>query len=223
MTRTERDLLLLHATFAAVAAVVLLMLPGALGWRVAGLIVAYDLAVIALALRRRDRQLLRLWWFAAVLSIWQVLPDAFLADGLGVLVFPPDGFPDIGPVTATMAGLWTVAIVVIVGSAVAVEERRGGAAGTVTAAVVALVVFVAAEALLTQLPIWQARNVARLGEVALYIVPAEVLLGVVAHDVFLATRDRHALIALPATLIVTLVYTGAAAVSWLLFEGSGLF
>lgn len=217
MTTTERDLLVLHSAFAVLAVVVLLP-SGPVGWRTAGLLLIYDVALVWLARTRRDRELMRLWVFAAVLSIWQVLPDAFLVEGLGTLVFPDDGFPDIGPVTGTMAALWTVPVVVVVASATAVERRHGTTAGNLAAAAAAAGVFLLGEVTLTARGVWEPRDVSRIGGVALYILPAEVLLGVVATRVFHATRFRHGLVLLPAALFVAVLYTGAAALSWLVLR-----
>ena len=215
VTTTQRDLVVLHVAFAVVAAVVLLP-GGPVGWRSAVLLVVYDVALVVLARRRGDRELLRLWWFAAVLSLWQVLPDAFLVEGLDVLVFPDDGFPDLGPVTGVMAGLWTVPIVVVVAVATAAERRGGVRAGNLAAAAMAAVVFAGGEASLTAVGLWEARNVPQVAGVALYIVPAEVVLGVTAHRVFHAVRFRHGVAVIPATLLVSVVYTGAAGLGWLL-------
>lgn len=213
MRSTGRELVLLHVGFAVVAGATLL-LPGPIGWRVAVLLLIYDVALLALALVRRDRELLRLWVFAAVLSVWQVIPDAFLVDGLGVLVFPPDGFPDIGPVTGTMAALWTVPVVVVVAVGTAVERRYGSRAGTSAAAGAALVVFLAGELALTAAGVWQAQGVPHTLGVAHYILPAEVLLGVAALRVFHGLTLRTPLAVVPATFLVSVLYTGAAAVSW---------
>lgn len=215
MTTTQRELVVLHVAFAVLATVVLLP-GGPVGWRSAVLLVVYDVAVVTLARRRGDRELLRLWWFAAVLSLWQVLPDAFLVEGLDVLVFPDDGFPDLGPVTGVMAALWTVPIVVVVAGATAVERRGGVRAGNLAAAVIAAIVFAGGEAALTSAGLWEARNVREVAGVALYVLPAEMVLGVAAHRVFHAIRFRHAVAAVPAALLVTVVYTGAAAIGWLL-------
>lgn len=214
VTTVERDLAVLHAVFAVVAAVVLLI-DGPLGWRIAVLLVLYDVAIVAVARRHRDVELLRLWVFAAVLSVWQVLPDVFLVEGLGTLVFPDDGFPDIGAVTGVMAALWTVPIVVVVAAGTAAERRRGSGIGNLTAGLVAAGVFVLGEMTLTSAGLWEARGVPSAGGVAAYIVPAEVLLGVAAFRTFHALRFRNPAAVLPATFLVMVFYAGAAAISWL--------
>lgn len=214
MRSTARELVLLHVGFFVLAGVVLL-LPGPLGWRVAGLLLVYDVALLALALVRRDRELLRLWVFAAVLSVWQVIPDVFLVEGLGSLAFPEDGFPDIGPVTGTMAALWTIPVVVVVAAGTAVERRYGGWAGTAAAAGASLLVFLGGELALTAAEVWEARGVPETFGVAHYILPAEILFGVAAMRVFHGLALRPPIAVVPATFLISVFYTGAAAVSWL--------
>jgi hypothetical protein len=218
VTTPPRELYLFHGTFAVTAAVVVYIGQDRIGWWIALLTASYSAGVVGLALRHRDRVLLRLWWFGAVLSVWQVLPDWFLVEGLGTLTFPPDGFPDVGPVTLHMAWMWTIPTVIVVLIGMAVEERRGRGAGALAAGLAGFVIYVSAEVLLPTLGIWQARNVHHLGTVAIYIVPAQVLLSVVTYEAFLTVRDRSPWAAIPASLLVSMVYTGAAATSWLVVE-----
>jgi hypothetical protein len=216
----ERDLVGFHLGFAVVAAAVL-ALPAevAQGWRLWGLLVGYDLATLAIVRWRGHRRWLRIWWFAAVTSVFQVVPDAVLAVGLGTLRFPPDGAPDLGPVTASMALMWTVPLVLIASAADAADRRRGTRAGWMVAVGAAAVVFVGAEALLPPLGIWEPVGVTTLGGwLAPYVLPPELLLGAATWWGVLVTRDRHPLLVVPVGALVSIVYTGALATSWLLLE-----
>ncbi|MDX1658878.1 MAG: hypothetical protein R3343_08665 [Nitriliruptorales bacterium] len=217
MSPAERDLVAFHAGYLALALAVLLVGPGSPGWRIAVLVGLYWLALPVLARARGRSWLLRLWGFGAVLSVWQVLPDWFLVE-FGTLTFPRDGFPDIGPVTGYMVGLWLIPTVVVVAAGMAAEERGGRARGAVTAGLVGAVVYVAAEATFHLIPAWRAINVTTVGAVALYIVPAEVLLSVASYDMFLTLRERPAWTVLPATLLLTILYLGAALLSFLVVE-----
>jgi hypothetical protein len=175
----ERDLVVLHLAFAVIA-VAALALPGpvAQGWRLWGLLVGYDLATLAVVWWRGHRRWLRIWWFAAVTSVFQVVPDAVLAAGLGTLRFPPDGAPALGPVTASMALMWTVPLVLIASAADAAARRRGSTAGWMVAVGAAAAVFVGAEALLPPLGIWEPVGVTTIGGwLAPYVLPPELLLG----------------------------------------------
>jgi hypothetical protein len=216
----ERDQLVFHGAFAALATVALVVPPGpTTGWRVALLVGLYHAATVAVAWQRGHRRWLRLWWFGAVLSVFMVLPDAVLIEGLGTLVFPADGFPDLGPVTGHMAGLWTIPTVVIVAVADAVGHRRGELASWVAAVGTAAAVFVFAESVLTGvLGVWEPVDVTTVGQLALYILPAEMFLGAAVLAGARWTRTGPAWRAVPVAAVVALSYTGAAAVSWLLVE-----
>jgi hypothetical protein len=215
----ERDLLWTHVAFGIVAVLVLLA-PGGLaqGWRIALLVIGYHLASVVVGLWRGHDRWLQMWWFAAVLSVFQVIPDAVLAAGLGTLVFPADGFPDLGPVTGFMAGLWTIPIVLIVTAADAVDRRRGSRAGWLAAVVVAGAVFASSEAVLPPLGIWEPVGVTTIGHVALYVVPPELLLGAAAWWGVRTTRERPSWTVVPTAAGVSLLYTGALGASWLLLE-----
>jgi hypothetical protein len=120
LTRTERDLALLHLALLG-AALAVLAPAGPRGWRLVALVAGYQVALLALAWWRADRDLVRLWWFAASFSVWMLLPDAVLHRALGILRFPPDGAPDVFGVTLAMAGMWAIPAVVIVVVARGVE------------------------------------------------------------------------------------------------------
>jgi hypothetical protein len=219
VTQLERDQLVLHVAFLALAAVALLLPAGpSLGWRIALLVGVYHVATVVVARQGRHRTWLRLWWFAAVVSAFQVLPDAFLVEGLEVLAFPDDGFPDLGPVSAHMAALWTVPFVMVVAVADAVGRRLGERASWTAAMLTATVVFVTAEAVLPRIGVWVPLDVATIGTLALYIVPAEIFLGVAVLAGARWTRDGNPLRALPVAVVIALAYTGAAALSWLVVE-----
>lgn len=220
MTAQERDLLLVHLGF-AVATVAVLLAPGALaqGWRIWLLLLGYDLATLLVVVLGGHRGWGRIWWFAAVCSVFQVIPDAVLAAGLGTLVFPADGAPDIGPVTAAMTRMWTVPLVMIAALADAAHRRRGPVAGWVAAVVTAGVVFVGAEAVLPPLGIWEPVGVRTFGGwLAPYVLPPELLLGAATWWGVQRTRERHLLLVVPVAAVVSLLYTGALAASWLLLE-----
>jgi hypothetical protein len=220
MDTQERDLVRFHVGFAVAAAVVLL-LPGGLaqGWRIVLLLLAYDLATVLLVVGRHHGGWLRLWWFAAVLSVFQVVPDAVLAEGLGTLEFPDPDVPRLGPVTAYMAAMWTIPIVLITAVADAVDRRRGLGAGYLGAVLTAGVVFVGAEALLPPLGIWEPVGVTTWGGwLAPYVLPPELLLGAAAWWGVRTSRERHPVVAVPIAALVSVIYTGALAASWLLLE-----
>ncbi|MEX1163925.1 MAG: hypothetical protein WEB03_10110 [Nitriliruptor sp.] len=219
MTPLERDLVVFHAVFLTVA-IAALVLRGGIdhGVVMTYAVLVYHLGSVAVSTWRGHDRWRRWWTFGAVLSVFMVLPDAVLVRGLGVLEFPPDGAPNLGPVTAYMAGLWAIPTVVIVGVAEAVAYRRGDRAAAITAALVAVVVFGVAEATLTLLPVWEPVGVTTIGGFAPYILLPEVLLGWMMFAGARWTRTGRAIAIVPVAAGIALTYTGAAAVSWLLIE-----
>lgn len=213
MDDRHRDLVRLHVGFVALCAVLVPTLPIGVAALIA--VVAYEVALLGLAVLRRDGGLARLWWFAVTLSVWQVVPDQVLVEVVGSLAFPPDGVPDLGAVTLPLAGMWAVPAVLVAVTADGVHARRGELAGVVAAALTALAVFAAAETVIPRLGLWRPVGVRTIGTVAPYILVAEVVLGVVLWLGWRAARARPAAVTPLVTALVSLAYTGAAVVSWM--------
>lgn len=219
MRAQERDLAVFHAAFLAIG-VGALLLRGevAVGIVMTTLVISYHLASFGFARARGHRTWLRWWRFGAVLSVFMVVPDAVLAEGLGVLEFPPDGVANLGPVTLYMAGLWAIPTVLVIAVGEAVGHRRGDRAAVLAAVLAAAVIFAGAEATLTLLPVWEPVGVTTIGGFAPYILLPELLLGwMMFAGARWTRRDRFPAVVGVAGL-VALTYTGAAAASWLLIE-----
>lgn len=214
MDRRERDLTVLHVVWVVTTAALLAMLPVGVAMLLA--VIGYELTLLLLARLRGDGELTRLWWYAATLSVWQLLPDQILAEVVGSLAFPPDGVADIGAVSLPMAGMWAVPTVVVVTVADGwVRRRAGDGAGPTAAALTAVVVFAGAELVLPLLGVWAPVGVATTGSLAHYILPAEVLLGVLMWLGWRTARARPAWVTPLVTGLVALAYTGATVTSWL--------
>ena len=120
----ERDVAVLHLFFAFVCVVVLVVPLGfAPGLKMFGLVVFYNLMTPLSGLRYPAEELLHIWFFVIIISIFQVMPDWFLSVQLGILVFPEDGFIKIGEVSAYMAGLWAIPLFVIIFIGRSVQKR----------------------------------------------------------------------------------------------------
>lgn len=224
-----RDAVWFHIAFAAVAGLVLLfpaiVLPGrvavldpALGWRLLVLVAGYNVALPLVGWVRGHRGWIALWAFLVPLSLFQVVPDAFLASVLGVLDFPDTGGPRWAGVPLAMAGMWTIPLWL----ALFVAGRQSGgdlARGAWWSAGVAGVLLVGAEATLWALPLWHAVDVATVGPVAVYVIVPEILLGAVAWLAFRSTQSVGRLGQVGAAGLVALVYLGALAASFLMVEG----
>ena len=231
-----RDAVAFHLAFAVLAGVVLALpavappsrgavLDVALGSRLLALVVLYNVALPLVGVGRGHRDWVALWAFLVPLSVFQVVPDAFLAGVLGTLDFPDTGGPRLGPVPLAMAGMWTIPLWLALFGAL---RLSGGALGrgAAWAAALAGVLLVGAEATLAApspsgvwaVPVWRAVGVATVGPVAVYVVVPEVLLGAVAWLAFSLTRAASRLVRVAAAALVSLVYLGALAASFGLVE-----
>jgi hypothetical protein len=210
-TRTWRPWLLLNGAFAVLAAAALLLPGPAQGWRVLALVVGYHVATAIAS--RGDPTLRRSWLILAPLSVLMVLPDWFLSAELGVLYFPDNGGPFIGSVPLAMAGMWTIALMPVVGVGIAAADRNGAAAGVGAAGLAGLVMFTAAEFAAPAIGLWEPVGVAMTGPVATYVVLPEVVLSICAY--LLVATDR-----LPApatawlTFLLPFTYLGLLASSY---------
>ena len=219
VNRAERDAVALHVWFAVLATVVLAVPADVrIGWRVALLVAAYIIAVPALAVARKHREWIGMWAFALVLSLLQVVPDRFLAEVLGTLEFPADGVPDIGEITGYMAGLWVIPLFLVLLIGRGVDTRQGRGPAYVAVLLTSAVLFIGAEQLMPELPAWRPVGVETIGNVALYIVPAELLLGVATFHAFEQSRNRWVLVRVPVAVVVMLLYLGTAVTSWFTIE-----
>lgn len=212
-----------HLTLSTAALIAPLDLPT--GWVLLASVVLYNLALPILAARWVQPLWIRIWSFLLPLSLLQVLPDGFLATTLGTIVFPDMGVAQVLGVSAFMALMWIIPLFLVVYVGERVSETRSEAEARIWVAVSAFLLFVGSEAVLTQIPIWHAQNVATVGPVALYVVIPEILLGLAA---FAAWRrvgrnpESTAVERLVTAFAVSLFYTGALALSHLLIDGGGL-
>ena len=209
----QRDWFLFHGAFTLVAAGCLAWLPFARGQILMGLVVAFNAGLPLFAVWRRCPHWIAIWLFVFPLSMFQILPDYFLAEVAGVIVFPDQGGPRVGPLSAYMGGLWAIPLFAIVYWSEQVSPRWRHA----VAALLALLIFGVSEALSPTLGSWFARDVRMVGAVALYVLPAEALLGVAATVGYELSRDST-FRRLMAASAVMLFYAGSLAISLLFFE-----
>ncbi|HEX9888226.1 MAG TPA: hypothetical protein VGA69_02010 [Nitriliruptorales bacterium] len=223
LNRADRDLLALHVWFAAIAALVLLVPLGlAVGVRIGGLVLLYNLAVPVMAVSRGHSEWLRVYTLVLPLSVLMVVPDWFLSSELGTLRFPPDGLVDVGTVTAYMAGLWTIPLFLTTMVGRNVEQRQGRGPAYVAAVMLGAVLFIGAEAFAHRVPMWEAVGVRTVNHVALYIVPAELALVVVVYAAYARLRASSMAVRAAAAVPIMVFYLGLAVTSWFLLEEARL-
>lgn len=213
-----RDAIAFHIAFALVALAGLALPVPDLGWRLLGLVILYSIALPLVARARGHAEWVLLWAFLALVSLFQVGPDAFLASVLGTLHFPDTGGPRLGSTPLAMAGMWTIPLWVSLFTARQLDWgdlRRG----LWIAALVCGIVLVGSEATLWAVPIWEAaEGVTTIGRVAVYVVVPEILLGAVTYLAFMTTRDQAWTAKMAAAGLVSLVYLGALCASYGLVE-----
>jgi hypothetical protein len=194
------------------AGLVALALPvPAKGWAVLAVSVGgcVGLVLVARAGGRAD-------WLAALgvvipISIFQVLPDWFLVDGPGTLAFPDTGGIRVGhAIPLAMAGMWALPLFVVVLLA------RGS---VVRGAVAGLLVFLATELAAPALDLWKpVGDVTKVLGVAVYVLPAEAVLGAATVLAVRWAADRGLAERVLAAAAVSTIYTGALALSWFLID-----
>lgn len=228
MSPSAKDAVFFHAAFAVVAVAVLLIPPGfgpeavggpgvPLGWRLLGLVVLYNVALPLVGRGRGHAEWAPIWVTTALISAFQVVPDAFLVTVLGTLDFPDTGGPRLGGVPLAMAGMWTIPLWISV-FAGRQRDRESPTRGALVAAVVCGALLVGAEATLWAVPIWRAVGVATLGPVALYVVLPEIVLGAAAYGAYRLVRRRLLWLRVVAGAAVSLIYLGGLAASYLALE-----
>jgi len=215
-----RDAVVFHTAFALVALATLALPVPDLGWRLLGLVVLYSVALPLAGQARGHHEWMRLWGFLALVSVFQVGPDAFLASVLGTLNFPETGGPRLGSTPLAMAGMWTIPLWISLFTSRQLDRgdlRRG----LWIAALVCGVMLVGAEATLWAVPIWHAVDVTTVGPVAVYVIVPEILLGATTYLAYMTTREQSWAVKLAAAGLVSLVYLGALCASYGLVERMG--
>lgn len=171
---------LLVAGTAVVAALALALPAPALGWRITGVVVLFNAAVLLMAARLHLDGWRVAWLVLAPVSALMVLPDWFLSAELGTLQFAATGAPFLGTVPLFMAGMWVMALFPLVVLGAAVEQQWGFVPALAAVAGGGLLFFWLAEALAPAVPLWEPVGVPLLAGVATYVLLPEVVLAVAA-------------------------------------------
>lgn len=203
-----------HAVVAVLAVVVLALPAPSLGVRVTVLVVAYHLGMLLVGRTAWGQGWGRAWLVLAPLSVLMVAPDWFLSAELETLDFPDTGAPFIGTVPVFMAGMWVMALFPLVLLAGWLEGRFGRRAGLAGVAVAGALLFWAAELLAPVLPLWEPRDVATVGGVAAYVLPAEVMLSAAVWLLVRGVLWRTRTVTAVGVAALPVAYTGALVLGW---------
>ena len=192
------------------AAVALLDAP-AKGWAVLGVVVAYNVALPLTARSVGRLDVLALWAFLLPLSLFQLLPDWVLADLVGSIRFPDTGGPRAGDaIPLAMAGMWVAPLLISVALA---RDSAWRAAG------LALAIFTGSELVAPLLDVWEPTDATtQLAGVALYVLPAEALLGAATLLAFRWTTGRPRSEKVAVAAGVSTLYLGALVLAHFLLD-----
>jgi hypothetical protein len=214
------DLILMHIVFAIPTALIIALFPDvAIGARLLLVVILYNILLPLWSFKRNHKEWLEIWSFVLPLSILMVFPDWFLAAQLNVLEFPVDGFPMIGEIPIYMAGLWVIPLFLIILIGMEMEIRRDVTFGFAIVVIMSLLIFGASEATLWMLGSWSAVNVIGLiGNVAIYIIIPEIILGLSTYICFMFLRDKSIWLRLLAAFGIMVFYIGNASFFYFVIE-----
>lgn len=214
-----KDFLLANSVFIIICIIVLFLPFIAIGVKFFILVIFYNVLIPSFSIWKRYNDWINIWLFSLILSIFQIFPDWFLSAQLNVLVFPEDGFVKIGSVSGYMAGLWTIPFFTIIFFGLKAKTRYSELTVYFVVGLVSLLLFGGAELTLWALGSWYAQNVVTIFDhIAVYILIPEIILGLATFHYFNQIKEKPHIWKIPIAFMVMLIYLGAAAFFYFLFE-----
>jgi hypothetical protein len=218
-TQMEKDALLLHLIFIALCVVIILIPFGfSMGIKLFILVVSYNLLIAIVGIWRKYENWNHIWLFALLISIFQLFPDWYLSAELNILVFPEDGFIKIGTVSLYMLGLWTIPLFLIMFIGSRVQERYSISKAYLIVVLMSFLIFGIAEQTMWILQSWYAQNVFMIGNLAVYIIIPEVILGLITYFGYKQIQGKHHLFKVLVAFIIMLIYLGSAVFFYFIIE-----
>jgi len=213
------DLILMHIVFAVPAALILVLFSTTpIGAQLLAVVIIYNIILPLWAYFRNHRDWLDLWLFVVPLSILMIFPDWFLSNQLNVLSFPVDGFPMIGSIPIYMAGLWAIPLFIILFIGVTMEMKEAPILTYVSVVIISLLLFGGSEATLWMLGSWYAHDVTMIGNVAIYIIIPELILGLSTYIGYKMVKEKGIWYKLMAAFSIMVFYIGNASFFYFLIE-----
>jgi hypothetical protein len=216
-----RDFVLIHIIFSILAAATLLIpIPTAtISGKMLLLVIIYNGLVVVEFYNKGYEDWKNIWIFIFILSLLMVFPDWYLAETLGALQFPDDGFPMIGDaIPFYMAGLWSIPFFIIVFLGKEVENRKSQSLAYIVVSFVSILIFVLAELTLVNLPSWSATVIGMTGNLAWYIVIPELFLGLSTFICYNIVKDSKLWMKIVGATTVMILYIGSASFFYFLIE-----
>ena len=216
-----RDFILIHIIFAVLAAITLLVpIPTAtVSGKMLVLVLVYNGLVVVEFYTKGYEDWKSIWVFVFILSLLMVFQDWYLAETLGALQFPVDGFPMIGgAIPLYMAGLWSIPFFIIVFIGKEVQERKSRGLAYVLVTLISVFTFVMAELTLVNLPSWSATVIGMTGNLAWYIIIPELFLGLSIFICYNIVKDKKIWMKFIGAFTVMILYIGNASFFYFLIE-----
>lgn len=216
-----RDFILIHIIFAVLAAITLLVpIPTAtVSGKMLVLVLVYNGLVVIESYTKGYEDWKSIWIFAFILSLLMVFPDWYLAETLGALQFPDDGFPMIGgAIPLYMAGLWSIPFFIILFIGKEVQNRKSVEMTYGLVSMISVLIFVLAELTLVNLPSWSATVNGMTGNLAWYIIIPELFLGLSAFICYNIVKDKKTWMTIIGAFTVMILYIGSASFFYFLIE-----
>ena len=219
--RPVKDFVLIHIIFAVLAAVTLLLpIPTAtVSGKMLVLVLIYNGLIVVEFYSKGYEEWKSIWIFAFILSLLMVFPDWYLAETLGALQFPVDGFPMIGgSIPIYMAGLWSIPFFIILFVGKQTQERKSLNLAYTIVSVLTVLIFTLSELTLVALPSWNATVIGMTGNLAWYIIIPELFLGLTAFICYNIVKDQKLWMKIAGAFAVMILYIGNASFFYFLIE-----
>lgn len=208
-----------HLIFAIVTILILYIPLLKIGIKLFILVIIYNLGAFLMGFLTRNNNWIRIWLFSFLISIFQVFPDWFLSTELNILVFPKDGLFKIGTVSGYMFGLWTIPLFIIIYAGMKCREKLTEIKAIIIVLILSLLIFGISEATIWMIGSWYPHNVTTLfNHLAIYIIPAELILGLSSYYIFTRIKNKHLLYFLPLSFTVMLLYLGSCSFFYFIIE-----
>ncbi len=218
--KSIRDFLVIHAIFAVLTVIALLIpVTTPISSKLLLVVIVYNGLIFLEAVQKEHKDWMNIWVFAIILSVLMVFPDWYLSETLGALQFPDDGFPMIGgAIPIYMAGLWTIPFFIIMFIGKQVEERKSMNFSYIVVSVLSIAIFALAELTLVYLPSWAATVNGITGNLAWYIIIPELILGLSTFICFNIMKDKNIGNKILGAFTVMIFYIGNASFFFFLIE-----
>jgi len=215
-----KDFVLIHVVFAVIVALTLLIpFQAAISGKLLVLVIVYNGLIVVEFYAKGYEDWKSIWIFTLILSLLMVFPDWYLAETLGALQFPDDGFPMIGgAIPLYMAGLWSIPFFIILFIGKEVQSRKSERMAYGIVSIVTVLIFVLVELTLVYLPSWTATVIGMTGNLAWYIVIPELFLGLSAFICYNFVKAKKIWMTILGAFTVMILYIGSASFFYFIIE-----